>query len=125
VVDLVQEWNDREILVPLTLLDSPYRDITRPVLEYLARLRSDRPRELIAVFLPEYLVSHWWEALLHNQSALRLKARLLFQPGVMMVSVPWQLAAHDNGQSSGHDNGQPPLNGRSHHLAEVTSKGPA
>jgi hypothetical protein len=43
------------------------------------------------VFVPEYVVGHWWEALLHNQSALRLKARLLFQPGVMVTSVPWQL----------------------------------
>ena len=117
VDDLVQEWNEREIPVPLTLIDSPYRDITRPVLEYLARLRSDRPRELIAVFLPEYLVSHWWEALLHNQSALRLKARLLFQPGVMMVSVPWQLGTHQ------HD--QAPLNGRAHDLVETESKNPA
>jgi hypothetical protein len=91
VDDLTQEWNEREIPVPLVLLDSPYRDITRPLLDHLATLRRENPRDLVAVFLPEYLVSHWWEALLHNQSALRLKARLLFQPGVMMVSVPWQL----------------------------------
>jgi hypothetical protein len=45
----------------------------------------------VAVFVPEYVVGHWWEHLLHNQSALRLKARLLFQPGVMVTSVPWQL----------------------------------
>ena len=45
------------------------------------------------MFIPEYVVGHWWEALLHNQSALRLKARLLFQPGVMVTSVPWQLAS--------------------------------
>jgi hypothetical protein len=43
------------------------------------------------VYLPEYVVGHWWEQVLHNQSALRLKARLLFQPGVMVTSVPWQL----------------------------------
>jgi len=45
----------------------------------------------VSVFIPEYVVGRWWEALLHNQSALRLKARLLFQPGVMVISVPWQL----------------------------------
>jgi hypothetical protein len=44
----------------------------------------------VVVFIPEYVVGHWWEALLHNQTALRLKARLLFQPGVMVTSVPWQ-----------------------------------
>jgi hypothetical protein len=44
----------------------------------------------VAVFIPEYVVEHWWEHLLHNQSALRLKARLLFQTGVMVTSVPWR-----------------------------------
>jgi hypothetical protein len=45
----------------------------------------------VTVFIPEYVVGRWWEQLLHNQSALRLKARLLFEPGVMVTSVPWQL----------------------------------
>jgi hypothetical protein len=45
------------------------------------------------LLIPEYVVGHWWEHLLHNQSALRLKARLLFTPGVMVTSVPWQLAS--------------------------------
>jgi amino acid transporter len=92
VSELIEEWEDRDIPVTLTILDSPYRDIARPVLEYIAKLRRDNPRELVSVFLPEYVVRHWWEALLHNQSALRLKARLLFQPRVMVVSVPWRLA---------------------------------
>ncbi|MDQ3735561.1 MAG: DNA-binding protein, partial [Actinomycetota bacterium] len=45
----------------------------------------------VVVFIPEYVVGRWWEQLLHNQSALRLKGRLLFQPGVMVTNVPWQL----------------------------------
>jgi hypothetical protein len=49
------------------------------------------PRDVVTVFIPEYVVGRWWEALLHNQSALRLKGRLLFTPGVMVTSVPWQL----------------------------------
>jgi hypothetical protein len=48
---------------------------------------------VVTVFIPEYVVGKWWEHLLHNQSALRLKGRLLFEPGVMVVSVPWQLAS--------------------------------
>ena len=44
----------------------------------------------MTVFIPEYVVGHWWEHVLHNQSALRLKGRLLFEPGVMVTSVPWQ-----------------------------------
>jgi amino acid transporter len=90
--DLVAEWGDRGIPVPLTILDSPYRDITSPVLAYVSRIRRKSPRDLVCVFVPEYVVDHWWEQLLHNQSALRLKARLRFSPGVMVTSVPWQLS---------------------------------
>ena len=85
------EWEERGIPVPLTSMESPYRDITGSVLAYIARLHSEHPEDLIAVYIPEYVVGHWWEQLLHNQSALRLKARLLFQRGVMVISVPWQL----------------------------------
>jgi amino acid transporter len=84
-------WTERGIPVPLTVLDSPYRDITGPVLDFVATLRQNAPRDLVAVYIPEYVVGHWWEHLLHNQSALRLKARLLFQRQVMVISVPWQL----------------------------------
>jgi amino acid transporter len=90
---LEQEWADRDIPVPLTVIDAPYRDITGPVLQYLARLRSDNPRTLVVVYIPEYVVGRFWEQLLHNQSALRLKTRLLFQPGVLVTSVPWQLTS--------------------------------
>ncbi|MFF0205148.1 APC family permease [Streptomyces sp. NPDC005017] len=89
------EWAEREISVPLTVMASPYRDITGSVLEYIARLHREHPEDLIAVYIPEYVVGHWWEHLLHNQSALRLKARLLFQRGVMVTSVPWQLDSSD------------------------------
>ena len=84
-------WMRRDIPVDLVILDSPYRDVTGPVLEYVRSLKRENPRELVAVFIPEYVVSHWWEALLHNQSALRLKARMLFLPGVISVSVPYLL----------------------------------
>src|SRR5262249_28174138 len=76
---LQSEWAERGIPVPLTELEAPYRDITGPVLEYVAELRRSHPRDLVVIYLPEYVVGHWWEHLLHNQSALRLKARLLFQ----------------------------------------------
>lgn len=87
---LVAEWEARRVPVPLTVLDSPYRDITRPAVDYIADIRRQSPRDVVAVYIPEYVVEHWWEQLLHNQSALRLKARLLFQPGVMVTSVPWR-----------------------------------
>lgn len=88
---LLEEWNDRGVPVPLVILESPYRDVTRPVLDYIGEIRRDCPRDVVCVFIPEYIVGRWWEQLLHNQSALRLKARLLFEPGVMVTNVPWQL----------------------------------
>jgi amino acid transporter len=91
VRELQRLWAERGIPVPLTVLESRYRDITGPVLDFIAERRRFGPRDLVVVYLPEYVVGHWWEHLLHNQSALRLKARLLFQPNVMVTSVPWQL----------------------------------
>jgi hypothetical protein len=88
---LARAWEDNDIKVPLKVIESPYREITKPVLEYVKRMRSNNPRDVVTVFIPEYVVGHWWEHLLHNQSALRLKGRLLFTPGVMVTSVPWQL----------------------------------
>src|SRR4051794_4653114 len=88
---LQAEWERHDLPVPLTVVESPYREITRPLLGYIKKLRADRPRDVVNVFIPEYVVGHWWEQLLHNQSALRLKGRLLFTPGVMVTSVPWQL----------------------------------
>ncbi|KGI80870.1 DNA-binding protein [Actinopolyspora erythraea] len=88
---LVAAWEEREIAVPLKVLESPYREITRPIVDYVKRIRRDSPRDVVTVFIPEYVVGRWWEQLLHNQSALRLKSRLLFEPGVMVTSVPWQL----------------------------------
>ncbi len=88
---LVQDWDDHNFKVPLKVIESPYREITKPVLDYVKRVRGDNPRNVVTVFIPEYVVGHWWEQVLHNQSALRLKGRLLFQPGVMVTSVPWQL----------------------------------
>ncbi|MFZ2178476.1 MAG: APC family permease [Rhodococcus sp. (in: high G+C Gram-positive bacteria)] len=90
---LVREWEKSDVTVPLKVIESPYREITKPVLDYVRRVRRDSPRDIVTVFIPEYVVGHWWEQILHNQSALRLKSRLLFQPGVMVTSVPWQLSS--------------------------------
>jgi amino acid transporter len=90
------EWERRRIPVPLTVVDSPYREITGPIIYYVKSLRRGSPRDVVTVFIPEYVVGKWWENLLHNQSALRLKGRLLFESGVMVTSVPWQLASSTN-----------------------------
>lgn len=87
---LVSEWEASDITVPLKVIASPpYREVTRPVIDYVRRVRRESPRDVVTVFIPpEYVVGHWWEQILHNQSALRLKGRLLFEPGVMVTSVP-------------------------------------
>ncbi|GGV06688.1 amino acid transporter [Actinomadura cremea] len=92
---LQTEWDALDIPVPLKILDSPYREITRPVMSYVKGVRRKSPRDVVTVFIPEYVVGHWWEQILHNQSALRLKGRLLFVQGVMVTSVPWQLRSSD------------------------------
>ncbi|MGB2838800.1 MAG: APC family permease [Actinomycetes bacterium] len=88
---LLAEWDERGIPVPLRVLDSPYREVTRPVVDFVKAKRQDSPRDIVDVYVPEYVVGRWWETLLHNQSALRLKTRLRFTPGVVVVSVPYQL----------------------------------
>ncbi|WP_197381142.1 APC family permease [Mycolicibacterium mengxianglii] len=89
--ELVHKWEESDVKVPLKVIASPYREITRPVLDYVKRIGRESPRTVVTVFIPEYVVGHWWEQVLHNQSALRLKGRLLFEPNVMVTSVPWQL----------------------------------
>ncbi len=88
---LVDEWDAQRIDVPLKMLYSPFREIIRPIVDYAVEIREANPRGVVAVYIPEYVVGRWWEQALHNQTALRLKGRLLFTPGVMVTSVPYQL----------------------------------
>lgn len=92
---LKEDWERRGINIPLKILDSPYREVTRPVIDYVKSLRRESPRDVVSVYIPEYVVGHWYEHVLHNQSALRLKGRLLFTPGVMVTSVPYQLESSE------------------------------
>lgn len=89
---LISDWERRDIPVPLCVVASEFRDLTSPVLDYLKEIDIG-PRDVVQVFIPEYVVGHWWEQLLHNQSALRLKTRLLYMRGVMVTSVPYQLGS--------------------------------
>jgi amino acid transporter len=90
---LPEEWRQRGVPVPLVVVESPYREIVRPLLLYVRQLRRDYPGDVISIIIPEYVVRHWWQNLLHNQTALRLKARLLFEPSVTVTSVPWVIGA--------------------------------
>jgi amino acid transporter len=95
---LVEQWDAEHIPMPLKVLASPYREITRPIVDYVRDIRRSSPRDVVTVFIPEYVVGHWWEHILHNQSALRLKGRLLFTRGVMVTSVPYQLRSSERAE---------------------------
>jgi amino acid transporter len=94
---LQREWERRGIKVPLVVLSSPYRDVSKPLVDHVVRIRARDRRGVVSVFIPEYVVRRWWQHLLHNQSALRLKARLLFTPGVVVVNVPYHIGLADQG----------------------------
>ena len=95
---LPREWEERGVPVPLVVIESPYRETVRPVLRYVRHLQREHPGDVISIVIPEYVVAHWWEHLLHNQTALRLKGRLLFEPSVTVTSVPWTLGSGGNGR---------------------------
>ncbi len=75
----------------LIIIESPYRSLSRPLLAYIDTVHELFPADTVTVILPEYVVAHWWEQILHNQTALRLKASLLFRPGIVVTSVPQHL----------------------------------
>ena len=93
---LPREWEERGVPVPLVVIESPYRETVRPVLRYVRQLRREYPGDVISIVIPEYVVARWWEHLLHNQTALRLKGRLLFEPSVAVTSVPFVLGARED-----------------------------
>jgi amino acid transporter len=86
---LPKEWRERGVPVPLVVIESPFRETVRPVLRYVRQVLRENPGDIVSVVIPEYVVEHWWQNLLHNQTALRLKGRLLFEPSVTVTSVPW------------------------------------
>ena len=86
-----REWKESGLPVPLTLVASPFRDITQIVISYVRSRRQRSPEEMLVVYIPQFLVQHWWENLLHNQMALRLSRSLLRIPGVVLTIVPWKL----------------------------------
>jgi hypothetical protein len=100
---LLQDWDERNLGVPLKVLFSPYREVIKPIVDYATEIRNANPRGVVAVYIPEYVVGRWWEQLLHNQTALRLKGRLLFTPGVMVTSVPYQLRSSELARDRNRD----------------------
>jgi amino acid transporter len=77
--------------IPLVIIESPYRSLVGPLLAYLDEIDRQRPNDTLTVVLPEFIARHWWEQILHNQTALRIMAALLFRPGTVVTSVPYHL----------------------------------
>jgi amino acid transporter len=88
---IIKEWEDEGIGIPLKAIASPYRQIIDPLVGYIRGLRSDNPRDVVAVYVPEYIVAHWWQQPLHNATGLILKNRLNMIPNVMVINVPYVL----------------------------------
>ena len=83
-----EQWERFDFDIPLDVVDSPYREINEPVLEYLDDIDARWSSDVVTVIIPELVVRHWWQQLLHNQTALWLKVRLLFREGTVVTSVP-------------------------------------
>ena len=88
---LREKWERWGAGVKLVVLPSPYRELTRPLLRYIARLERKHDNDMVTVVLPEFVPAKWWQHLLHNQSSLMLKGALLFKKGVIVTSVPYHL----------------------------------
>jgi amino acid transporter len=106
--DLEAAWPTWGRGIPLTILESPYRSLTRPLLQYLVELKRHEGAEVVTVVLPEFVPDRWWEQLLHGQSAQFLKLSLLFKPGFVVTSVP----VHADGETTAVS---PELNRSRHH----------
>jgi hypothetical protein len=91
-----EEWASLQTDVPLVIIESPYRSLVGHLLCYLVELQKQAPAATLTVVLPEFVPRHWWEQILHNQTALRIKAALRFHPGTVVTSVPYHLERHRN-----------------------------
>ncbi len=92
--EIQRQWREFGINVDLEIVHSKYRELTTPVIEYLEELDQRWNNDTITVVVPEFVVGKWYEQLLHNQSALLLKGRLLFRAGTVVTSVPYHVEGY-------------------------------
>lgn len=88
---LQKEWAEHDMPVPLLIIDSPYRAYTSPVATFIKRYREKHGSSIVTVYLPQYIVGHWWESILHNRRSRRLANQLMLVHGVSITLVPWML----------------------------------
>jgi amino acid transporter len=92
---LEKDWVAQNIKVPLTIIESPYRDISAPLAKYIKSRRAEHGAEVVTVYTPQFIVGHWWENLLHNHKARRIRQKLSLVHGVVIAIVPWLLDSSD------------------------------
>nr|WP_127795367.1 APC family permease [Agromyces sp. LHK192] len=92
---LKKDWVKQNIHVKLRILSSPYRDLSHPLIQYLKQHRQEHGSEVITVYMPQYIVGHWWEGILHNHKARRIRQKLMLVHGVTVALVPWLLDSSD------------------------------
>ena len=88
---LQMQWREWAPDVPLVVLESPYRSVIQPILDYVDRMEKQRDGDYMTIILPEFVPAKWWQHLLHNQTALLIKASLLFRRGKVAISIPYHL----------------------------------
>lgn len=101
VRSMQEQWRTSGIEVPLIIIESPYRTLVGPLVTYIQERRLQQPDAVLTVVLPEYVPRHWWEQVLHNQTALRIKAALLFKPGIVVANVPYVMGAAPATEAAG------------------------
>ncbi len=104
-----KEWDEWGFGVHLTILQSPYRSLIQPLVHFIDRIDRRHSKALVTVIVPEFVPRHWWQGILHNQSAFFIKSALLFRKGTVVTSVPYHLrgeareaSAHGRGHGRGH-----------------------
>jgi hypothetical protein len=86
-----KRWDEYEGNIPLVSIETPYRSVISPILTYLEKMHEREPNDTITVVIPEFIPAKWWQRLLHNQTAFRLRSALFNRPGIVVTSIPYQL----------------------------------
>ncbi|GAA1508543.1 amino acid transporter [Agromyces terreus] len=92
---LKKDWVKQNVHVKLRILSSPYRDLSHPLIQYIKSRREEHGSEVVTVYMPQFIVGHWWEGILHNHKARRIRQKLMLVHGVTVALVPWLLDSSD------------------------------
>lgn len=89
--EVQDDWEYHHMPVPLLIIDSPYRQYAAPLAQFITQYRQKHGSSVVTVYLPQYIVGHWWESVLHNRRARRIAQQLMLVHGVQITLVPWLL----------------------------------